>query len=68
MTEDSGHTRAGWAVRRYVVTVRQPGDTARPVSRHFTSRAANRRADWLRRQSDYADCDVRVRRLGDGKG
>ncbi|MFC0505394.1 hypothetical protein [Micromonospora costi] len=63
MTGDGGRTRARWGIRRYMVTVRQPGDAPIPVSRHFTFRAANRRADWLRRQSDYADSDVRVRRV-----
>lgn len=53
-------------IRRHVVTTRQPGDQAPTIaSRHFTARAARRRADWLRRLSALDGADVRVRRIDD---
>ncbi|MFI7608871.1 hypothetical protein ACIBTV_27675 [Micromonospora sp. NPDC049366] len=50
-------------IRRYAVTIRQPGHPLGIASRHLTMRAATRRADWLRRLSRMDGADVRAEHL-----
>lgn len=52
-------------LRRYAVTIRQPGHPTAVASRHYTYRAAVRRADWMRGLTALSDADVRPAALAE---
>jgi hypothetical protein len=52
-------------LRRYAVTIRQPGQPRAVASRHLTLRAARRRAHWLRGLTALAGADVRPAALAE---